>query len=196
MADVGRIEPKRLDLANRRVLHAKPRLHGKLERKAEPPRVRDVAGAEPGVDEDQLSTRLHEQAVGDEQRWGQEPALAGEEPRGPWAHGRATQVVDAHDVSICRRRLGGAAMARRVRLGVLTGGGDCPGLNAAIRAIVRKGIDHYGTRSGYRDGWRGPLENAYEELSVESTRGILPRGGRSSAPRAPIPSSATTGRRS
>jgi 6-phosphofructokinase 1 len=61
---------------------------------------------------------------------------------------------------------------------VLTGGGDCPGLNAAIRAIVRKGIDSYGHAIiGFRDGWRGPLENLSEELTIESTRGILPRGG-------------------
>ena len=66
----------------------------------------------------------------------------------------------------------------RVRLGVLTGGGDCPGLNAAIRAIVRKGIDTHGHAIiGFRDGWRGPLENLFEELTIESTRGILPRGG-------------------
>jgi ATP-dependent phosphofructokinase / diphosphate-dependent phosphofructokinase len=65
-----------------------------------------------------------------------------------------------------------------VRIGVLTGGGDCPGLNAVIRAIVRKGIDRYGHAIlGYRDGWRGALESAYEELTIESTRGILPRGG-------------------
>ena len=65
-----------------------------------------------------------------------------------------------------------------VRIGVLTGGGDCPGLNAVIRAVVRKGIDGYGDGVvGYRDGWRGTLENAYEELTIESTRGILPRGG-------------------
>jgi ATP-dependent phosphofructokinase / diphosphate-dependent phosphofructokinase len=65
-----------------------------------------------------------------------------------------------------------------VRVGVLTGGGDCPGLNAAIRAIVRKGIDHYGHAIvGFRDGWRGPLDNLHEELTIESTRGILPRGG-------------------
>ncbi len=61
---------------------------------------------------------------------------------------------------------------------MLTGGGDCPGLNAAIRAIVRKGIDYYGHAIvGFRDGWRGPLENLHEELTIESTRGILPRGG-------------------
>ena len=65
-----------------------------------------------------------------------------------------------------------------MRVGVLTGGGDCPGLNAAIRAIVRKGIDGYGDEIvGFRDGWRGPLENAHSELTIESTRGILPRGG-------------------
>jgi phosphofructokinase-like protein len=65
-----------------------------------------------------------------------------------------------------------------VRVGVLTGGGDCPGLNAAIRAIVRKGIDVHGYAIvGFRDGWRGPIENLQEELTVESTRGILPRGG-------------------
>src|ERR687896_896739 len=65
-----------------------------------------------------------------------------------------------------------------VRIGLLTGGGDCPGLNAVIRAVVRKGIDAHGHAIvGFRDGWRGPLENAYEELTIESTRGILPRGG-------------------
>jgi phosphofructokinase-like protein len=65
-----------------------------------------------------------------------------------------------------------------VRIGVLTGGGDCPGLNAAIRAIVRKGIDVYGhVLIGFRDGWKGPLESEYDELTIESTRGILPRGG-------------------
>jgi len=69
-------------------------------------------------------------------------------------------------------------MLARVRIGVLTGGGDCPGLNAVIRAVVRKGIDHHGHAIlGFRDGWRGPLENAFEELTIESTRGILPRGG-------------------
>jgi 6-phosphofructokinase 1 len=65
-----------------------------------------------------------------------------------------------------------------MRIGVLTGGGDCPGLNAVIRAVVRKGIDGHGHAIvGFRDGWRGPLESAYEELTIESTRGILPRGG-------------------
>jgi phosphofructokinase-like protein len=65
-----------------------------------------------------------------------------------------------------------------MRIGVLTGGGDCPGLNAVIRAVVRKAIDHYDDRViGFRDGWRGVLEDSYDELTIESTRGILPRGG-------------------
>ena len=65
-----------------------------------------------------------------------------------------------------------------VRIGVLTGGGDCPGLNAAIRAVVRRGIhDHEHEIVGFCDGWRGPIEGIYEDLTLESTRGILPRGG-------------------
>jgi ATP-dependent phosphofructokinase / diphosphate-dependent phosphofructokinase len=65
-----------------------------------------------------------------------------------------------------------------VRLGVLTGGGDCPGLNAVIRAIVRKGVGEYGHEFvGYRDGWRGPLEGVSRPLGVPEVRGILPRGG-------------------
>jgi 6-phosphofructokinase 1 len=65
-----------------------------------------------------------------------------------------------------------------VRIGVLTGGGDCPGLNAAIRAIVRKGVDRHGHAViGFRDGWRGVLENSTVELTLESTRGIIHRGG-------------------
>ena len=65
-----------------------------------------------------------------------------------------------------------------MRIGVLTGGGDCPGLNAVIRAVVRKGIDGYGDELvGFRDGWRGVLEDSHGELTIESTRGILPRGG-------------------
>jgi 6-phosphofructokinase 1 len=65
-----------------------------------------------------------------------------------------------------------------MRIGVLTGGGDCPGLNAVIRAVVRKGIDQHGhSILGFRDGWRGPIEGVWEELTIESVRGILPRGG-------------------
>ena len=71
-----------------------------------------------------------------------------------------------------------AGNVRAMRIGVLTGGGDCPGLNAAIRAIVRKGAQRHGHEFvGFRDGWRGPLEDDWTELSVESTVGILHRGG-------------------
>jgi phosphofructokinase-like protein len=65
-----------------------------------------------------------------------------------------------------------------MRVGVLTGGGDCPGLNAVIRAVVRKGVKEHGFEFvGYRDGWRGPLEGVTMELGVQQCRGILPRGG-------------------
>jgi 6-phosphofructokinase 1 len=71
-----------------------------------------------------------------------------------------------------------AGIVPGVRIGVLTGGGDCPGLNAVIRAIVRKGIDGYGHAIvGFKDGWRGAIENQFAELTIDSTRGILPRGG-------------------
>ena len=65
-----------------------------------------------------------------------------------------------------------------MRIGVLTGGGDCPGLNAVIRAVVRKGVEVYGHEFvGFRDGWKGPLEGLTMELGVRQVRGILPRGG-------------------
>jgi ATP-dependent phosphofructokinase / diphosphate-dependent phosphofructokinase len=65
-----------------------------------------------------------------------------------------------------------------MRVGVLTGGGDCPGLNAVIRAIVRKGVPEYGySFLGFRDGWRGPLEAATMPLDIPAVRGLLPRGG-------------------
>ncbi|HEY2299328.1 MAG TPA: 6-phosphofructokinase [Jatrophihabitans sp.] len=65
-----------------------------------------------------------------------------------------------------------------MRIGVLTGGGDCPGLNAVIRAVVRKGVGVYGHEFvGFRDGWKGPLENITMPLGVPEVRGILPRGG-------------------
>jgi phosphofructokinase-like protein len=65
-----------------------------------------------------------------------------------------------------------------MRVGLLTGGGDCPGLNAVIRAVVRKGETVYGDELiGFLDGWRGVIENRTTPLSVERCRGILPRGG-------------------
>jgi len=65
-----------------------------------------------------------------------------------------------------------------MRIGVLTGGGDCPGLNAVIRAIVRKGVEQLDHEFvGYRDGWHGPVNGVASELGVPEVRGILPRGG-------------------
>jgi phosphofructokinase-like protein len=65
-----------------------------------------------------------------------------------------------------------------MRIGVLTGGGDCPGLNAVIRAVVRKGVTVYGHEFvGFRDGWRGLIEGTTTPLGVHEVRGILPRGG-------------------
>jgi 6-phosphofructokinase 1 len=65
-----------------------------------------------------------------------------------------------------------------MRIGVLTGGGDCPGLNAVIRAVVRKGVGTYGHEFvGFRDGWRGPLEGDSRPLGVTDVEDILARGG-------------------
>jgi 6-phosphofructokinase 1 len=65
-----------------------------------------------------------------------------------------------------------------VRLGVLTGGGDCPGLNAVIRAVVRKGEKHFGDEIvGFLDGWRGLVDDKSMPLSIQACRGLLPKGG-------------------
>ena len=65
-----------------------------------------------------------------------------------------------------------------MRIGVLTGGGDCPGLNAVIRAVVRKGEGVYGhTFVGYRHGWRGVMQGQSIPLSLATTFGLLTRGG-------------------
>jgi phosphofructokinase-like protein len=65
-----------------------------------------------------------------------------------------------------------------MRLGVLTAGGDCPGLNAVIRAVVRKGIVNHGDEViGFRDGWAGVVEGRSQPLEIADLRGFLPRGG-------------------
>ncbi|RKY46115.1 MAG: 6-phosphofructokinase [Candidatus Omnitrophota bacterium] len=64
-----------------------------------------------------------------------------------------------------------------MRIGVLTGGGDCPGLNSVIRAIVRKASNFNDTIIGIRYGWKGLLEKDYLTLDLNSVSGILPKGG-------------------
>jgi 6-phosphofructokinase 1 len=65
-----------------------------------------------------------------------------------------------------------------MRIGMLTGGGDCPGLNAVIRAVVRKGEGVYGDQLiGFRHGWRGALDGETMELTIAGTRGLIHRGG-------------------
>jgi ATP-dependent phosphofructokinase / diphosphate-dependent phosphofructokinase len=65
-----------------------------------------------------------------------------------------------------------------MKIGMLTGGGDCPGLNAVIRAVVRKGTFHHQDQFvGFMEGWRGLLENKIMPLDLETVGGILPRGG-------------------
>jgi ATP-dependent phosphofructokinase / diphosphate-dependent phosphofructokinase len=65
-----------------------------------------------------------------------------------------------------------------MKIGILTGGGDCPGLNAVIRAAVRKGTFHYDdTFIGFLEGWRGLVEDKSMPLDLQAVAGILPRGG-------------------
>src|SRR6266568_4663663 len=65
-----------------------------------------------------------------------------------------------------------------MRIGMLTGGGDAPGLNAVIRAVVRKATDVYGDAViGFRNGWKGAIDSEVETLTSETVKGILPRGG-------------------
>ncbi len=63
------------------------------------------------------------------------------------------------------------------RLGILTGGGDCPGLNAAIRALVRRADQHNIQTFGFQNGWQGVLAAEVTQLTIASTRGLLHRGG-------------------
>ena len=65
-----------------------------------------------------------------------------------------------------------------MKVGVLSGGGDAPGINAVIRAVVRKGILSYGDEMiGIQDGWRGLVENKLIPLNLKTISGLLPRGG-------------------
>ena len=67
-------------------------------------------------------------------------------------------------------------MANRT-VGILTGGGDCPGLNAVIRAVTRRSLDRGDEVVGVLHGWRGMIEGAFRPLDAQSISGILPRGG-------------------
>ena len=65
-----------------------------------------------------------------------------------------------------------------MRIGLLTGGGDCPGLNAAIRAIVKQGLGEYGHQIiGFRNGWKGVVEGDVMRLDRSEIRNTLPMGG-------------------
>src|SRR5690349_9307951 len=65
-----------------------------------------------------------------------------------------------------------------MRVAMLTGGGDCPGLNAVMRAVARKGERHYGDELvGFLDGWKGAMDGRHVALGVAELRGTLPRGG-------------------
>ena len=69
-------------------------------------------------------------------------------------------------------------MAKQMRIGVLTGGGDCPGLNAVIRAVVKKAVNEYGmTVIGFKDGFEGVVLNHYLTLDKSAVSGILAQGG-------------------
>jgi 6-phosphofructokinase 1 len=63
------------------------------------------------------------------------------------------------------------------RVGILTGGGDCPGLNAVIRAVTRRSLDRGGDVVGIVGGWRGLVEGEFRPLDRREISGILPRGG-------------------
>ncbi len=65
-----------------------------------------------------------------------------------------------------------------MRIGILTGGGDCPGTNAVIRAVVRRSIKEYSSEVvGFLEGWRGPIQNIVMPLTMHSTGGLIHRGG-------------------
>jgi len=65
-----------------------------------------------------------------------------------------------------------------MRIGILTGGGDCPGLNAVIRAVVRRSVQSYNSEVvGFLEGWRGPIENMVMPLRMKDTNGLIQRGG-------------------
>src|SRR6478752_4094155 len=80
--------------------------------------------------------------------------------------------------SVVRTRPTWRRLFRAMRIGVLTSGGDCPGLNAVIRSVVHRAVvDHGDEVVGFRDGWKGLLECDYLKLDLDAVSGILARGG-------------------
>ena len=68
--------------------------------------------------------------------------------------------------------------ARRMRIGILTGGGDCPGLNAVIRAVTKHAVLRYGWEVvGIEGGFKGLVDRRVQPLSLDKVRGLLTRGG-------------------
>src|SRR5919201_6275619 len=103
------------------------------------------------------------------------------------AAGRAS-TLQARANRCLRRRHGLACVVRRVpapsredapvvKVGVLTGGGDCPGLNAVIRAVARRSFSRGHDVVGVRAGWRGLVDGKFERLGPREVSGLLPRGG-------------------
>src|SRR6185312_11132552 len=106
----------------------------------------------------------------------------GGEPPSPAAGGRDVRPavpLAAHRRPACPRLAAHSrsTLFRMARMGLLTGGGDCPGLNAVIRAAVRSGQRAAHSFVGFRYGWAGVLADEAFELTPERTVGILPRGG-------------------
>ena len=95
----------------------------------------------------------------------------------PW-RARRSRVAAAEPAAQPHRRPPAAAgIVSDVRVGILTGGGDCPGLNAVIRAVARRSFDRGDDVVGVREGWRGLVERKAEELGPQDVAGLLPRGG-------------------
>src|SRR5690242_21832525 len=100
-------------------------------------------------------------------------------PLGWPGHGRTTRSGP---------RLPSAKVTRAMRIGVLTSGGDCPGLNAVIRSVVHRAVvDHGDEVIGFRDGWKGLLECDYLKLDLDAVGGILARGGTTPASSGSLP---------
>ncbi len=106
------------------------------------------------------------------------PAATGRIPR-HWLDQSARLLHDnGYIPQVLTRQPAYVPKERHMRVGVLTGGGDCPGLNAVIRGIVRRGVTEYDYEFvGFRDGWKGPLDALTMPLDISAVRGILPRGG-------------------